>query len=581
MGPYLVEPRQTQSMLTPPDPESRASVRLDADVYYPQGEGPFPVLLMRQPYGRAIASTVVYAHPIWYASHGYIVVIQDVRGRGSSDGEFRLFAHEVEDGAATVEWAAHLPNSTGQVGMYGFSYQGMTQLYAASTRPPALKTLAPAMVGYDLYRDWAYENGALRLQAGLGWGLQLAAETARRRGDGATYSQLYQAARHLPLMGEIPAYPQLLTDLASDNFFHDWLQHPRDDAYWQGLRPDLSQVNLPMLHVGGWFDPYLSGDLRLFRQMIAQSACPQLFWVGPWGHIPWGRRCGAVDYGAEAAVSIDQLQIRWFDHWLKGKDTGLLESPSVQLFDLGSHRWRSGSDWPQVNDSGGLSYFLQSTGLAGLQPQDGQLRLTPPVIEHRDYWVHDPWRPVPSLGGHSSQPAGSFNRAGLDDRSDVLTYTLSPLPQPLSVAGEIELELWCVADAPSFDLSAVVAQVVVGDTGAESVFNLTQGYCRVDRPTADPALALTAPIRVTLALQPSCFTIPAGAGLRLSLAASDFPAYAVNGGTGASAAESRLMDMRVITLGILHGPDHPSCLRCPRWKSLEVETLNHPFRTGN
>ncbi|MEO0408692.1 MAG: CocE/NonD family hydrolase, partial [Cyanobacteria bacterium P01_A01_bin.135] len=124
----------TQSLLT------QDGVRLDADIYTPDAVGDFPVLLMRQPYGRAIASTVVYAHPRWYAAHGYIVVIQDVRGRGSSGGEFDLFSHEVQDGAETVSWAAALPQSSGAVGMYGFSYQGMTQLFAAAAQPPALKT---------------------------------------------------------------------------------------------------------------------------------------------------------------------------------------------------------------------------------------------------------------------------------------------------------------------------------------------------------------------------------------------------------------------------------------------------------
>ena len=126
--------------------QTRDGIRLDADVYLPSLIAPgqtFPVLLMRQPYGRSIASTVVYAHPSWYASQGYIVVIQDVRGRGISEGVFSLFESEIEDGYDAVMWAANLPHSNGLVGMYGFSYQGMTQLYAAAHRPEALKTICP------------------------------------------------------------------------------------------------------------------------------------------------------------------------------------------------------------------------------------------------------------------------------------------------------------------------------------------------------------------------------------------------------------------------------------------------------
>jgi len=144
-----LRPKETASMLT------TDSLRLDADIYRPDAAGEFPVLLMRQPYGRDLASTVVYSHPAWYAKHGYIVVIQDVRGRGTSEGEFNLFVSETQDGFDSVNWAANLPASNGKVGMYGFSYQGMTQLYTAAAKPSALITICPAMVGCNLYADWA------------------------------------------------------------------------------------------------------------------------------------------------------------------------------------------------------------------------------------------------------------------------------------------------------------------------------------------------------------------------------------------------------------------------------------------
>jgi uncharacterized protein len=130
-----------------------------SDIYRPDAAGEFPVLLMRQPYGRAIASTVVYSHPAWYAKHGYIVVIQDVRGHGTSEGEFNLFASETADGFDTVNWAANLPGSNGKVGMYGFSYQGITQLYASAAKPSPSIAICPAIVGCNLYADWAYEGG--------------------------------------------------------------------------------------------------------------------------------------------------------------------------------------------------------------------------------------------------------------------------------------------------------------------------------------------------------------------------------------------------------------------------------------
>ncbi|PSR13086.1 S15 family X-Pro dipeptidyl-peptidase [filamentous cyanobacterium CCP3] len=540
--------------------KSPAAVHLDADVYYPEGEGPFPVLLMRQPYGRAIASTVVYAHPTWYASHGYIVVIQDVRGRGSSGGEFDLLRHEAADGYASVQWAAALSQSSGAVGMYGFSYQGMTQIYAAAQKPPALRAIAPAMVGYDLYADWAYENSALPLQIGLGWAIQIAAETARLKQDNEAYQALRQAAIAPPLGDAVPARPQVLKTYAPDSFFHQWLDHPQPNRYWQALQPDLTGVDLPMLHVGGWYDPYLRGDLRLYQQMVAQSKAPQALWIGPWGHLPWGRRVGGLDFGPEADSPIDRLQIRWFNRFLKDRPTETNPEPSVQLFVMGTNQWQGRDRWPT---DPGQPFYLTSTGLAGLRWDDGVL--TPELAQAeaqtngwpqpQDVIVHDPWRPVPSLGGHCGLPPGPFDRATLDSRTDVLTYTTAALAEALTLVGTPAALLYCRADAPSFDLSVVLSEVYTDGR----VMNLTQGHCRVDRPAPTPT-----PQAVTLPLQPTACTLATGHRLRLSVAAACFPAYAVNSGTGAGYGDCPQMEHRVITLTIAHGAQYPSCIQLPR-----------------
>lgn len=185
---------------------TRDGVRLDADVYRP-ATGDHPVLLMRQPYGRQIASTVCYAHPSWYAAQGYFVVIQDVRGRGTSQGVFDLFVNEAEDGAQTIEWAAALPGSNGRVGMYGFSYQGSAQMLTAARRVSALKAIAPAMIGWEMRSDWAYENDAFCLAANLSWGLQIAAESARLAADEEAFHALFAASRATPFHNATPARP--------------------------------------------------------------------------------------------------------------------------------------------------------------------------------------------------------------------------------------------------------------------------------------------------------------------------------------------------------------------------------------
>ena len=539
---FQVRPQQTQSMYT------RDGVRLDADVYYPEAAGNFPVLLMRQPYGRAIASTVVYAHPRWYAAHGYIVVIQDVRGRGSSAGVFQLFAAEIADGADAVTWAAELPGSNGQVGMYGFSYQGMTQLYAAVEQPPALKTICPAMVAYDLYHDWAYEGDAFCLQTNLAWALQLAAETARRRGDEPAFLQLRQAAQHLPLDSAIPAYPPILHELAADSFYHDWIRRAKTDTYWQQLSPQTygcQLAALPMLHIGGWFDPLLRGSWNLYQAMVEQSPHPQQMMVGPWAHLPWGRRVGEMDYGPDAVSPCDRLQLRWFDYWLKGIDNGILAEAPVRWFELGRNQWLWRDRWPS-QEAQPLQLFLHSQGLSGIRY--GQLAPEPPLLARSDVLVHDPWRPVPALGGHASLPAGVWERSALDGRSDILTYTSEPFAQECRLVGSALVSLHCHADTPSFDVCAILSDVHPNG----SVYPIAQGYRHIAQLFALP---------ITLALQPTCYSLPQGHALRLSLSAACFPAYPVNSGTGASVAIARSMEAQTITLTVETARDRPSGLQ--------------------
>lgn len=535
--------KETASMTT------REGVRLDADIYRPNSSGEFPVLLMRQPYGRAIASTVVYAHPSWYAAHGYLVVIQDVRGRGTSTGEFELFAREIEDGEDSVNWAAQLPGSTGVVGMYGFSYQGMTQLYAAVNQPPALKVIAPAMIAYNLYRDWAYENGAFCFQANLGWAVQLAAETARLKQDVKAYELLYQASRNLPLYNHSSIFTETLRKYAPSNFYYQWLNHPDPaDDYWQKLSPQnlLQNSDLPMLHIGGWFDLHLRGNLSLYLDMAKRSQYRQNLIIGPWGHLPWGRKLGATNYGTEADSPVDQLQIAWFDYFLKGIDSQRLHNPPVYLFEMGSNQWKYFAEFPTNNQK---SYYLSSNGLAAIRSDAGKLtahELPPEPSE--DVFVHDPWRPVPALGGHASIPSGSFERSALDCRTDILTYTSEPLLEDLYLAGQISVSLFVDSDAESFDLCAVLSGVY----GYGEVYNFTQGYKKINNHD------LNQPVEIPL--QATCIKLFKRTCLRLSLSGACFPAYEVNPGK-IVVGQASIMDFKIITVKVNCGGDYPSYVK--------------------
>ena len=520
---------QTVSMHT------RDGVRLDSDLYRPPGQGPFPLLLMRQPYGRKIASTVVYAHPSWYASHGYMVVIQDVRGSVTSEGTFKLFEHEREDGADTLAWAAGLEGCNGRIGMYGFSYQAATQLLALAgaldrgDRLPA--ALCPSMMGWDVHSDWAYEGGAFCLAGGMSWALQMGAERARLAGDVAAYTAMRGASRNPPINEEVTAWPAVLQRYKGYTHYADWLGNPGPGGYWDRISPRAAMAgrtgDVAMLHVGGWHDQMLVGTLDCFHAN-KPSRAPQRLLVGPWPHIPW------------TASPVDQEQLRWFDRFLKGRDNGIDREPPVRLFDAGAKSWRSFAAWPEPTPQ---AWYVTSSGLAAASSTNGRLVREPPAASI-DTLVHDPWRPAPSLGGGQ-------DRAALDDRSDVACYTSAPLAEPLSLAGNVRAEIHVDADQPTHDLAAILSEVT--PNGRATV--LTQGYLRIaDSHTPGPRV---------VEMRALCATVAVGSALRLSLQAASFPAMAMNPGTGASDAEARPFDSRITTLAVHGGGVRPSRLHLP------------------
>lgn len=524
---------------------TRDGVRLDADMYRPEGNGPFPTLLMRQPYGRRIASTVTYAHPAWYCACGYLVVIQDVRGRGTSEGHFEPFVNEAVDGEDTLKWLTALPDCDGNIGMYGFSYQGVTQLFAAASGHPALKTITPAMAGFRLYHDWAYESGAFRLYSSLSWAAQLGAESDRRDGNHQRFTQRYRLG-HGPDAAELidPASPAM-RDLLADTFYGDWLERPQDDEYWTRCSPSghLPSLNIPALHIGGWFDSFLTGTLAGFDYYRDSRHCQRLV-IGPWAHIPWTPSVGGVWLGESAQSQIDLLQLRWFDRFLKKETNGVDHEAPVMLFDLRSGRWR---DFDDYRSSECLRLHPGSDGRAAVDVSAGTLS-EHVADEMDDFLVHDPWRPVPTVGGHLAPSSGIQDRTAVDARLDVITYTTAPLDQTILLAGPVRAWIHAIADADSFDLSAVLA-VVDKDGRAR---NLTQGYSRGGVGTRE------------LDLRGTCALIRPGERLRLSVSGACYPAYTLNDGRSRRPSEVRASDYPIITIRVN---------TCGSWLELPIRIL--------
>lgn len=556
--------------------ELRDGTVLRADVYRPvDHQEKLPVLLLRIPYNKAVAQSIVYHHPSWYARQGYIVAVQDTRGRFASDGEFDPLRTEAEDGYDSVGWAAGLPGSSGKVGVYGFSYAGATQLLAATQRPPALACCAPGFTSSDYYADWTYEGGALNLAFIVSWTMQLLAiPDALRRGRPDVAELIARRVGNLPeLYSERPLGQfSLLDGTGVAPFFFDWLAHDTRDDYWQqiSLEHRYDSIDVPCLHFGGWFDVFATGTVHNFAELAADSdkrndpGHHQLI-MGPWLHIPWGPHVGSANFGREAKNRLNEAQLRWFDRWLKGNASRETDSP-VQLFVMGTDRWRTADEWPP-RDCYEQSWFLHSDGRANSLSSTGSLTREVPGEELPDVFVFDPGNPAPSAGGRSCcdptvTPMGVACQKPVEVRNDVLLYTTEPLQEPMEVTGDVRLVLHAATSA--VDTDWVVRLTDVDETG-KSV-NVCQGILRARFHTGleDPhELTPGECYDYTIPLGPTSWEFRVGHCLRVQVTSSDFPAHDVNTNTGKPVGQVELLDGIVATQVVHHDARRPSRLVLP------------------
>ncbi len=539
-------------------------VVLRADVYRPAAEVSLPVLLMRMPYGKTTGgANWGYAHPAWYASRGYVVAVQDVRGRYASDGEFTPFVHETRDGYDSVEWAAGLRGSNGKVGMYGFSYPGATQLLAAVAQPPSLAAIAPGFTSAQFYDGWAYAGGAFSLASMTGWASFLAVERARRRGDDAAHAGLLGALGAAPaLYWKLPLRDYLpLLDIDAP-YFRDWLQHSSFDDYWRAtaIDTDFSRVTVPGLHTGGWYDIFHAGTVANFRGIPAPR---QKLLIGPWQHAPW-RAIGETPRQDVGANEVDEWHLRFFDEVLKCQVTGVFDSPG-RVFVLGGG-WRDVDGWPPTTSTE-VSYYLHSGGRANSAYGDGVLSLDPPVDEQADVYLYDPLMPSLSHGGHSCcveaiAPMGPADQEPHEASKGVLVYTTAPLERDLVLLGDAAVDLFASSTAIDTDFAARLC--VVGHDGVST--NVKEGIIRA---RFRDSLAEPSPLRpgevyrFTIPLGPMGARLEAGQRIRLDLSSSDFPQWDRNLNTGGPLGAEPASAAVVATQAVFHDATRPSRLRLP------------------
>ena len=353
----------------------RDGVNLSADIYFPRGEqGPFPVILTRTPYDNMTEESLEAGR--FYPQHGYVLVAQDVRGRNDSDGDFYPYLNDFNDGHDTVEWIGAQPWCDGNVGMVGASYVGYVQWQAASMGSSYLKAIVPRVIGANMYETGWYQGGAFHLGTAAMWAM---------RYDGRTRQDIFdynweQLFKKLPLA-------ELDREAGKDvHFFRDWIAHPDYDDYWraQSIEERYPNIKVPVLQIGGWYDVLVRGTFHHFTEMRKHAGSElarqnQRAVVGPWIHSACSTTfAGELDFGAISMLDLQEVELRWFDHWLKGKDNGAERDAPLRLFVMGSNEWRDENEWPLARTQF-TPYYFHSGGGANSLEGDGSLSTVTPA----------------------------------------------------------------------------------------------------------------------------------------------------------------------------------------------------------
>ena len=585
----------------------RDGVTLATDIYRPARngkaiEGRFPVLLMRTPYNKEVRAA---AFAGYFASHGYVVVVQDVRGRYKSQGHWRPLYDDGHDGADTTSWIGRQRWCDGGIGTLGTSYEGATQHALAIADAPYLKTMIPlfSMSNVGLYG--VRHNGAFELRwfnwvfsmGDPGGGPNLVA-AARAAADPAAAPALADLVRHVTeYVRALPLRPGT-TPLQFAPDYESWLiaamSHGGDDAVFRDMGIAVvdhlaDYEDVPVYHVTGWYDSWALQVANLnFPGLRAHKKSLQRLIVGPWTHSrPSASFAGEAQFTPDAAIDLNAFELRWFDHWLKHIDDGIEREAPVRIYVMGggdAHKtpegrvfvgghWREEQEWPLAR-ARVTPYFLHAQGVLSPDAPTPHAPIT---------YRFDPKSPVPTLGGNNSSQ-GALSSAGAADqrcrpqlwscadgnplsaRKDVLVFQTAPLAQDLEVTGRLIVKLWASSDAPDTDLTAKLIDVYPPNAdfpdGVE--FNIGDSIVRAryrNGPATAQMLEAGTPYEFTIEMYPTSLLFKRGHRIRLDISSSNFPRFDVNPNTGEPLNDNRLW--RVAHNTVYLDPAHPSRILLP------------------
>jgi hypothetical protein len=568
----------------------RDGTQLATDIYLPAGTpGRLPVIMQRTPYGLRLGHGCFVgtsgAMAFW-ASKGYAALTQDVRGTFRSQGVFQPIVQEQADGYDAVEWAAAQPWSTGKVGMTGSSYFGVTQWQAALTAPPHLAAIAPAVTATDYHDHWTYVNGVFDLWFAQSWLLNFFAPDEHRRqlvAKGSSAADALKASDDYLARGKKSIFNEWVLQLPLKTFseyralapyYYEWLDHPNYDEYWAKVDVErhFADVKVPAFVTGGWYDLFEIGSVRGFAGMQARGGSEtarrgtMLVMQGNGAH----GGPGVLTVSPANNIDLQALQLRFYDHYLKGIDNAIERGPRARLFvqippDRGTESdgfWVDAEKLP-LPGTERVRFNLRSGGHANTRRGDGVLDANRPPDGPDDTFVYDPAKPVASFGGGlCCVTLGPYFGSGVQDQStlemrdDVLVYTSAPLTSDVVVLGQAKVHFWATSSARDTDFTAKLVDVHPDGFAQNVLDRIVRARFRGGSKSAPSFIQPGVPYEYEIDLGYTGTAFRTGHLIRLDLSSSSFPHLARNHNTATDQTNDRRMETAKQT--ILHNASRPA-----------------------
>lgn len=476
-GPAVAEIKIEKNVMVP----MSDGIKLSTDVYLPENL-PAPTIVIRTPYGKNKNRSLCRK----FAKNGYAVVIQDVRGRFGSEGNFYPFVDDSKDGSETIRWILKQSFCNGKLGTYGGSYLGTVQ-WALAPLVPELGAMHMTVTSPN-YSEVIYQGGELHLMTVFSWSVVM--------GEHRTNTKVItKAARLNKIMASLPL--NMADDKAvgyNIGYFDDIIDTQPPDGKALKLMEQMdyeknyAKISAPVISFAGWYDMFLGPQLKDYNRLVKEAkdkARDSYLVIGPWAHGPNGD--GTVDYGKEAKGlnSLNKMAFRtaldWFGYHLKGENTGIDKWHKVKIFVMGENKWREENEWPLARTIY-TKYYLHSGGNANTRNGDGTLNTEMPEEEPPDKFDYDPLNPVPTKGGcNLGLSAGAHNQAKIEDRKDVLVYTSAVLDKELEVTGPITATIYAESSAIDTDFSVKLVDVYPDGTPV----NIQDGIIRASYRDGD------------------------------------------------------------------------------------------------